>query len=60
VIAAALPHDVLEAIVGNGHERCNWLALMRAGYFAIDGLDTIEALSALQLAYDACCSRTPH
>jgi hypothetical protein len=29
--------------------------VMRAGYFAIDGLDTIEALSALQLAYDASC-----
>jgi hypothetical protein len=55
LIAAALPNEVLDAIVKNGHQRCAWLDLMRAGYFEVDGLDTVEALSALQLAYDACC-----
>ena len=53
-IGGALPTDVLQAILRAGHQRCNWLDLARGGYFTYDDLDTVEALAALQLGYDAC------
>lgn len=53
-IGAALPDEVLSAIRIAGYQGCNWLELARAGYFTYDDLDTVEALSALQLGYDSC------
>ena len=45
---------MLQAIFRAGHQRCNWLDLTRAEYFGYNDLDTVEALSSLQLGYDAC------
>jgi hypothetical protein len=53
-IGAALPPPVLQAILRNGHERLNWLELVRGGYFTHADLRTVEALTTLQLGYDAC------
>lgn len=53
-IGAALPANVLQAILRGGHQGCSWLDIARRGYFTYDDLDTVEALAALQLDYDAC------
>lgn len=55
LFAAALPRDVLQRIMRDGEERANWLRLKTAGYFDIDDLITVEALTVFQVAYDACC-----
>lgn len=53
-IGAALPVSALQAILWAGRQRWNWLALVRAEAFTYDDLDSVEALAALQLGYDAC------
>ena len=56
LFAAALPRHVLQRIMRDGEELANWLKLKTAGYFDIDSLITVEALTAFQVAYDACCA----
>jgi hypothetical protein len=55
LFAAAFPRGLLQRIAGDGEERATWLRLKTAGYFDLDSLATVEALTTLQLAYDACC-----
>ena len=55
LVSAAFSGDVLARIVENGDVRCNWISLMRAGYFDIAGRELIEALTTFQLAYDFAC-----
>jgi hypothetical protein len=55
LFAAAFPHRLLQRIAADGEERANWLRLKTAGYFDLDSLATVEALTAFQLAYDVCC-----
>jgi hypothetical protein len=54
LFAAAFPHRLLRRILRDGEERANWLRLKTAGYFDLDDLATVEALTTFQLAYDTC------
>lgn len=54
-IAASFPSQLLRLIRADDADRFNWLELKRAGYFDVACIDTIEALTALQVGYDFCC-----
>jgi hypothetical protein len=60
LVTAALPRLTLASIRQARHDRLNWLALMRLGYFLAADLKTIEMLSQLQLGYDRCCVPNSH
>jgi hypothetical protein len=53
LFAAAFPRRLLQRIAAD-EERANWLRLKTAGYFDLDSLATVEALTTFQLAYDVC------
>lgn len=55
LVTAVLPRLTVASIRQAGHDRLNWLALVRLGYFSAADLKTIELLSELQLGYDRCC-----
>lgn len=59
-VTAALPRLTLASIRQAGHDRLNWLALMRLGYFSVADLKTVELLSHMQLQHDRCCMPSSH
>lgn len=58
-VTASLPRLTLASIRQRGHDRLNWLALMRLNYFSVADLKTVELLSLMQIEYDKCCVSNP-